>query len=951
MTSDRWRKIEELYHAAADLNPDERCAFLADACAGDDELKRQIEVMLAQDSGGRMLDSPAAELLSESTEVLSSARSLVAGDKLGPYQIVALLGAGGMGEVYRARDPRLRRDVALKVLPAVMSHDAARQSRFVQEARSASALNHPNIITIHEIEQADGVDFIAMEMVVGESLDRLIPRKGMPVSQAIRYASQIADALVAAHAAGIVHRDLKPGNVMVTESGTVKVLDFGLAKVIGATGSGALSQQTEEGVLLGTVSYMSPEQAEGRPVDTRSDIFSFGTLLYEILTGSRPFHAESKTGTLLAILHDEPQPVEELVSGIPHDLARIVERCLRKEPSRRAQSMADVKVELDELKEPAGVLRSRRLAVAIPLALGLFLAVGTAAYWMWRGKPGSEQPLQSVPLTSYPGYEWSPGFSPDGNSVAFSWNGEKGDNYDIYVKLIGSGRPLRLTTDPSRDEFPQWSPDGRSVAFMRTDPGGNVSLMVVPALGGAEREVAQVGKTGLASFCSPALNRQCSTLGGWLPDGRRLLVSMKEGDEPYSLYLVSVDTGEKRRLTYSKTGTGDVYSALSPDGRNIAFIRMLQFGLGYGSVGDIYVLPMNSDFSPAGQPRRLTSDNAIIQSMAWTGGGDIVFSSSRGGAPDLWRIPVSGANQPRRMSIGEGSASLAISPRSNRLIYEMQVPADNNVWRLDLETGAEPPAAFIASTRHDSDARYSPDGKRIVFCSDRSGSDEIWTSAADGSNATQLSTRGLAGSPHWSPDGRRIAFDSPVKGTFQIFAMSSQGGQAQQLTDGSVNIRPSWSHDGKGIYFVSHRTGRNEVWKLPSAGGAAIQLTRNGGNNPVESEDGTAIYYHVIGNAVLGGSIWKAALDGSGETRLVDGVLVWASNFVPTREGIYYMTAAPDDRQVRFLSFSGGTSRQVLKSDKLTGAGLSVSPDGRWLIYTQLDAQVGSDLMLVENFH
>ncbi len=255
MTSDRWRKIEELYHAASSLNPDERDAFLAGACGRDGDLKRQIEVMLAQNSGGNILDSPAAEMLSESTELLSPAKALVAGDKLGPYEIVALIGTGGMGEVYRARDPRLGRDVALKVLPVDMSHDAAHRSRFVQEARSASALNHPNIITIHEIERAAGIDFIAMEMVVGKSLDRLIPGKGMSISEAIRYADQIADALAAAHAAGIVHRDLKPGNVMVTESGTVKVLDFGLAKVIGGTEVGALSPKTEEGVLLGTVSY------------------------------------------------------------------------------------------------------------------------------------------------------------------------------------------------------------------------------------------------------------------------------------------------------------------------------------------------------------------------------------------------------------------------------------------------------------------------------------------------------------------------------------------------------------------------------------------------------------------------------------------------------------------------------------------------------------------------
>ena len=290
--------------------------------------------------------------------------------KLGHYEVLEKLGEGGMGVVWKARDTRLDRFVALKVLPAEKMGEPERERRFVQEARAASALNHPNIITIYDIDRADDASFIAMEFVHGKALDQLIPRKGLRLNEALKYATQIADALSAAHAAGIVHRDLKPGNVMVNENGNVKVLDFGLAKLTEQGAGGeftrtetiAQSAKTEEGKIVGTVSYMSPEQAEGKKVDARSDIFAFGALLYEMLTGRRAFQGDSKLSTLAAILNNEPEPVEQVVSGIPREVTRIVQRCLRKDPQRRAQGMADVKLALEELrKNPTQARRRRRL--------------------------------------------------------------------------------------------------------------------------------------------------------------------------------------------------------------------------------------------------------------------------------------------------------------------------------------------------------------------------------------------------------------------------------------------------------------------------------------------------------------------------------------------------------------------------------------------------------------
>ena len=362
------------------------------------------------------------------------------GQTLGHYKILEQLGAGGMGVVYKALDTHLDRFVAIKVLPPEKVSDPERKRRFVQEAKAASALNHPNIITIYDITSDGGTDFMAMEYVSGKALNDLIVRKGMPLSDSLKYAVQIADALATAHAAGIIHRDLKPGNVMVaggTEQGRpgfVKVLDFGLAKLsdkIESTDAEVTktnwhddAPSTGEGTIVGTVSYMSPEQAEGRKVDARTDIFSFGALLYEMVTGRRAFRGDSKLSTLSAILREDPKPASQVVEGLPRELERIIGRCLRKSPERRFQTMADLKVALEELKEesdsgtlatgPAPV-RPRRGWLPWAAALLAIMGLGGGILWFVRPAPKTPEPaLTATPLTAYPGYEGQPSFSPDG---------------------------------------------------------------------------------------------------------------------------------------------------------------------------------------------------------------------------------------------------------------------------------------------------------------------------------------------------------------------------------------------------------------------------------------------------------------------------------------------------------------------------------------------------------
>ena len=370
---------------------------------------------------------------------------LDSGTRLGPYEIGALLGAGGMGEVYKARDERLNRLVALKLLPAELVANTERRRRFIQEAQLASSLQHPNIITIFDIGSSDQGEYLAMELVRGQTLDQVIPQKGLRLQDALRYAIQITDALSAAHGAGIVHRDLKPGNIMVTEQGQIKILDFGLATLTEHQPTTAADEtrvqsdavKTGAGTILGTVAYMSPEQAEGRKVDARSDIFSFGSILYEMLSGKRAFRADSTPGTLAAVINLEPQPLAKIAEDVPQAVEQLVSRCLRKDLNRRAQHASDIKVALEDLQEDSssGSLQ-RSAAVSAPtrsrsvnagmVVAGLVavVAIGAAVWGLWPRTLPPPTSFAPVALTSLPGSEGLPDLSPDGSQVAFTWTRE-----------------------------------------------------------------------------------------------------------------------------------------------------------------------------------------------------------------------------------------------------------------------------------------------------------------------------------------------------------------------------------------------------------------------------------------------------------------------------------------------------------------------------------------------
>jgi Tol biopolymer transport system component/predicted Ser/Thr protein kinase len=862
------------------------------------------------------------------------------GQTIAHYQVLDKLGEGGMGVVYKARDTHLDRFVALKVLPPEKVADPERKRRFVQEAKAASALNHPNIIHIYDISSQGGVDFIAMEYVAGKTLERLTPRKGMGVSEALKYAVQIADALSKAHSAGIVHRDLKPGNVMVTNDGLVKVLDFGLAKLIEPAAPGedeptrTLRPRTEEGTIVGTVAYMSPEQAQGKPVDARSDIFSFGSVLYEMVTGRRAFQGDTKISTLAAIINQEPAP---LSVEVPRDLEKIITRCLRKDPVRRFQHMADLKVELEEAKvesesgtlaaqAPARARRKRQWLLAAGVAVPL-LAVAT--WFLLRQARAPLPPPSVVPLTSYPGSELYPSFSPDGNQVAFAWDAEKQNNFDIYVKLLGAGTPLRLTTDPAIDNNPAWSPDGRQIAFVR-EQGDQASVYLVPPLGGAERK--------LADF---RLARHPSI--SWSPDGKWLAVAELEPQGANGIFLIPAERGERRRVT-SNSVSVDHSPAFSPDGRFLAYASCS--GL-YSC--DVHLLELGADFSLKGQPRRLTHQGASILGVAWTPDGrSLVYAASRdaGVNPYLWRVPVSGAAKPERLELAGSQVRHPAIARVGKRLAHVQGGPDADIWRF--EAGG-PANNFISSTLRDDNPQFSPDGKRIAFASSRSGGgNEIWVGSQDGSHPVQL-TDGLGrhqGTPRWSPDGRWITFDSQGEdGHWDIYLIDAAGGQPRRLTpypsDESVT---SWSRDGKWIYFHSNRSGKNEIWRMPAGGGESVQVTDNGGYVAFESWDGKTLYYTKDPGST---PLFARPLASGPERQILASVVARA--FFPVDNGIYHIARANGAYRLQFLDFATATSRVLTRIEAQPYLGLTVSPDRKTVLFT-VAKPINYDLMLIENF-
>jgi Tol biopolymer transport system component/tRNA A-37 threonylcarbamoyl transferase component Bud32 len=754
------------------------------------------------------------------------------------YEIVEKIGEGGMGCVYKARDLHLDRTVAIKVLRDDKVADPRRQRRFVQEAKAASALNHPNIVTIYDIDEAGGVHFIAMEYVSGRTMGEMIGRNGLPVPEALQYAVQVADALAAAHRAGIVHRDLKPANVMVAEAGLVKVLDFGLAKLRergdaprpapGTTETlTGNAPDTEEGAILGTAAYMSPEQVDGKTADARSDIFSFGAVLYEMITGRRAFQGSSTVSTMAAILNKEPAPLRELAAEAPRELERAIVRCLRKDPGRRFQLMDDLKLTLEELKEESdsGAApmkararvgdRKKRWVLAGALIV-IAAAVLFAARFFQRPSGRLPAQFQLIQLTKDPGVSLSPALSADGKLVAYASDRSDKENLDLWLQQVDGGGAIRLTRHPATDHSPNFSPDGTRIVFCSERDGGGIYVM--PALGGDSdaRLVATRGR-------SPRFS----------PDGRAIVyhAGVRGGFEGSGIYTVSVDGGPAVRLQPELIARASA-PVWTPDGNHLMF-----FGVHSKEGWDLWVTALSGGVPVrTGVRAALNRQGIRIAGLdALSARGDyLLFSGVLGDSTNLWRVPVSprtwqvsGAAERLTAGAAEFSASLASGGRlaffsGARAIRLWILPADAS---RGVARGR--PEPLTGSGAHDTGCDISADGKTVAFRSNRSGSFDIWLKdLRSGKELALTSTPAFESMPKISRDGLRVAYSLFENERRALYVLPAAGGLPQRVCE-DCGPPASWSPDGGSIVYVRMAQPHSEIHMLELATGRSRPLLQH----------------------------------------------------------------------------------------------------------------------------
>jgi serine/threonine protein kinase/Tol biopolymer transport system component len=784
------------------------------------------------------------------------------GEKIGPYEVVALLGEGGMGQVYRARDTKLGRMVAIKVLPDAVVQDADRRARFLHEAKTLATLSHPNIAAVYGWEESGGAPTLVMELVDGRPLDKAIPRKGMPLEEALQVAIQVTRGLEAAHHAGIVHRDLKPANVIVTPSGAVKLLDFGLAK-LAATPAAAPSSgeetvtvtalRTAEGAILGTVAYMSPEQAQGKPVDARSDLFSFGTVLFEMLTGRRPFGGDNQASTLAAILREDASAVSSLVP-VPAELDRLVARCLRKDAERRFQTASDLRAALEDLAEAASTGQQkqsvassqRRRSWWIAAGLGL-AAIGGAAYWLRPTTAPTTRPMRQLTFES--GMAIMPALSPDGKLLAYASDRAGEGGLDLWIRQTAAGDPHRLTSGMGTVSNPQFSPDGTRVLFLR-----DATIFDIPALGGEPRKLVDnagpftVSPRGEIAFVQPLTGAyqpvmivpmeggvpsrwpsEC-TVGappGWSTDGQRLAFLGNCGND-FGLYVAPRQGGAPRKIPLP----GDAEALKTGVSRPH---RVNWHRRDRGGGAEELILPVRNGDSV--NLMRIGLDGAatpITQGTGWesaaavSASSDIVFTRAEY-LPTIWSMPVEGsatAAAPKKEASPAGM--FGVSRDASKLLFgRMAGLTKGELVSRDLASGAE---SVIATHQLQMGGigsfwtQVSPDGSQAVYrmVPERFKINQCLVPMTGGAARCLETGDHFTLASGWRPDGRRVLGECNQGA---ICEMDPADWSVRQIVPKPANtslLYPSYSTDGKWLGFMQR-----------SGGTTAIALARVRGDGSV----------------------------------------------------------------------------------------------------------------------
>ena len=1002
MTPERWKRIEALYHEAFTRSPTDRSAFLAAACANDEAMRRNVESLLAESaSDDGFLAEPAFVLPAHI--VTEQALAVMTGRSLGGYHLDALLGAGGMGEVYRARDTKLGRDVAIKILPSAFTSHPDRLARFEREARMLAALNHPNICAIYGFEEADGIRFLILELVEGETLaDTLAQRSSLqargaalPLDRALSIARQIADALEVAHDKGIIHRDLKPANIKITPDGSVKVLDFGLAKAVDGDGSSAALTQVPaatpgevpHGAVIGTAAYMSPEQARGRAVDRRTDIWAFGCVVYEMLTGRVTFAGETVSDSIAKILEREPE-WSALPATTPASIRRLLLRCLAKDPKKRLRDIADVRIEIDAVEEvlPGSVLTpvaapaASRVARWLPWAALAALAMAVGLWAALRPVP-LENPLPSEGfkrLTDWAGSEGFAEISPDGRVVAFL--ADRDGELDFFSTQLGTEVPNNLTSQlgPANPvSILRWTgffPDsarlwfnvaGRQKMEMPWSPGGTPRNFLVP---GAH---------------TPA----------WSTDDRLVFFDNADGDA----LLVADGAGrnaEKIRIDWAAAGAEpndhkhNHNMVWSPDNAWIYFVS--------GSVRDwnhqnnemdIWRIPPSG-----GSPERLTYLNTSLTFLAMLDQETLVFIAPEqdGSGSWLWALDVGrlrtsrtwsrkwlGVDRviPRRIPTGvDQYTSVSASLDRGPLVATRATPTAT-LWRVPILANRPADESDVVPHRVQTERALSPRYARraespfLFFLTARGTGDRLWSFKADAFEITKGAEGHLAETPAPAPDGSRVAVVVKAAGRRHL-AVMNQDGQGSQTLAASLDIQgaPDWSPDGRFIAVAGRDAVGTGLFAIPVDGGPPRRLASGPpmdpawlATDPTWSPNGDFIVYSGVfsgGNATAqapGAPLQAVRLDSSkfdlplvvGQTGARQDLRVSPGGYRFVDQTTLVFRPNPESLDFWLFDLVTGEQRQLTKlTNKGSLRGFDIAPDGKHIVFDR--TQQNSDVVLIE---
>ena len=902
MTPERWQQVRDVLERALELAPKQRSAFLDRACSSDSSLRQEVETLLASSP-----DVPPSFLQSSALRV-----TLASGSKLGPYEIVGPLGAGGMGEVYRARDTRLDRTVAIKILPAYLSSDPVRAQRFKHEAKTISSLNHPHICVLYDVGSQDGVDYLVMECIEGETLAKRLEKGPLPLEQVLKYGMQIADALDKAHRGGVVHRDLKPSNIMVTATGA-KLLDFGLAKtapplVAGATLTAVTTRTrplTQRGTVVGTFPYMSPEQVEGKGVDARSDIFSFGSVLYEMVTGQRAFAGKSHLSVASAILEKQPEPISTLQPLTPPTLDRAIRVCLAKDPDDRWQTTRDLLRELKWIsgadsqvgvQTPLASRRKVRERLAWSVAALLAIALAAVSFLYFRENPPSlAAPVRfQIPPPEHTTLGAMVSLSPDGRKLAFLAGGR------LWVHFLESGESRDLATTDIHEPF--WSPDGRFIGyvfqrqlkkieatgapprtvtelapFLSPFPtvgyagqvdlpgdylggawnqddvivfGSSSGLFRVPASGGIPVQITAV---------DPARQETSHYSPSFLPDGRHFVYARHSTDEEKSgIYLGSVDAKPEQQSSKLLIASiwGPVYApSADPSTGYLLFMRESTL---MAQPFDNRRLELEGQATPVAEQVGDTSGVGGTGTFSASNNDVLVFRRRAGSERQLTWYDRHGkvlgtAGEP------DDYQGLALSPDGTRVALSKRSGQATNIWLLDLARDTS--TRFTFGSAIDSDPVWSPDGSSIIFTS----GNDLYQKPASGLKDAELLLKSsqVMHAWSWSRDGRLLLYDFfDLKTKYDIWMIPLKGDKkpvpflVTRFNEGNSRFSP----DGHWVAYISDESGQLELYVRSFAmnpNGTAVeaggkwQISNGSGLEPCWRSDGKELYYRAVDGTVM----------------------------------------------------------------------------------------------------